>query len=148
MSINDPRDKDLPLGEHWRRNRPRTEGEQDRSDRLRTSPPAQDRRRDEARAREVDRRREDESRRRDSTAAVDLYAIDTMYARSAANGMADNKGKNLAVETAVTDAAQQRAGAPGRAAPPTRRDRARAAQRWEQNREYVESRHEGIDRKQ
>lgn len=91
---------------------------------------------------------EDGAIRRESSGGVDLYAIDAMYAHSAAKGMADNRGKNLAVEAAVTEATQRRSTGNRQTAPPTQRDRARAAQRWEQNREYVESRHENLDRKQ
>lgn len=103
-----------------------------------------------------DRRRQDERRsqeadayRRDARVAVDLYAIDKAYAKSASNGMADSHGKNRAVDAAVEEAAARRSGGDpnSRAARPTRRDRARAAQRWEQNREYVEELHESRERK-
>lgn len=145
------RDGDVPLGEHWRRNQARTETElrDGRAERLRTSPPRRrEDRREDRREHETDLVEQEEMIRRESTATVDLYAIDAMYAQSADNGMADSKGKRLAVEAAVTEAAQRRAGGNRQAAAPTQRDRARAAQRWEQNREYVESRHESLDRKQ
>lgn len=92
---------------------------------------------------------EDEEIRRESPEWVDLWEIDAVYARLAAHGMADTTAKNAAVDAAVQQAAMRRGGharaAPGRS---THRDRARAAQRWEQNREYVESRHENVDRRQ
>lgn len=149
---NEPTRDEVPLGEHWRRNRQhRTETElhDEHVEHMRTAPPQ---RREDVRnqrqAREADQAEQEEMIRRESSAAVDLYAIDAMYAQSAANGMADSKGKNLALEAAVTEAAHRRSGGTRPAAPPTQRDRARAAQRWEQNREYVESRHENLDRKQ
>lgn len=86
--------------------------------------------------------------RRESPEWVDLWEIDAIYARSAANGMADTTAKSAAVDAAVQQAAMRRGGRNQSPAGATHRDRARAAQRWEQNREYVESRHENRDLRQ
>lgn len=88
---------------------------------------------------------DDEAIRDESPAWVDLWEIDAIYAQSAANGMADNTAKHAAIE-AATHHAGARSGGPHRA--PSPHDRARAAQRWEKNREYVESRYEDRDRRQ
>lgn len=100
------------------------------------------------RRKQDERRLETETSRREVEAAVDLYAIDKAYAKSASNGMADARGKSRAVDAAVEEAAAKRSGGGGdRTARPTQRDRARAAQRWEQNREYVEDLHERREQK-
>lgn len=88
---------------------------------------------------------DEEAIRDESPAWVDLWEIDAIYAQSAANGMADNTAKHAAIE-AATHRASAQSGGPHRA--PSPRDRARAAQRWEKNREYVESRYEDRDRRQ
>lgn len=151
MSTDWTRDAEVPLGDHWQQSRDRAQPEEETltAEPLRTSPLSDQRQlRDDLEARKADRARQDEATRSEGSAAVDLYTVDAMYARSAANGMADSKGKHLAVEIAVDEAAERRAGRNRRPAPATRRDRARAAQRWEQNREYVESRHEHRDQRQ
>lgn len=150
MTTGPTPDEEIPLGDHWRRNRLRRAepGSQPYEEHASADPrrePARRNGEDNPPKRVQDADRELEETTRDASASVDLYALDAMYAQSAANGMADSTGKALAVETAVAEAAQRRSGG---TRPPTRSDRARAAQRWEQNREYVESRHENRDRKQ
>lgn len=79
--------------------------------------------------------------RDESPAWVDLSEIDAMYAESASRGMADSAAKHESVEIAINHASDRQA-RPGQAPPaPSPRERARAAQRWEQNREYYETQH-------
>lgn len=86
---------------------------------------------------------EDQQAMRDESPAwVDLSEVDEMYAASAGRGMADTSAMNTAVDIAVERGAARQA-RPGQPQPmPSQRERARAAQRWEQNREYVEARHQ------
>ena len=80
-----------------------------------------------------------------SLAAVDLVELDAAYKRAAAAGRDDTAARDRAVAAAMASTAQRRkAGPPGA---PTPRQRAVAAQRWEQNREYVESRREDAPRR-
>lgn len=68
---------------------------------------------------------------------IDLSEVDALYAASAERGMADTTAKHRAVDVAADHAAARQA-RPGQPRPvPSARERARAAQRWEQNREYV-----------
>lgn len=77
-------------------------------------------------------------------APIDLSSIDISYAAAANNGAIDGTSRERAVDVAV-DQATAASGGRGRRWP-SRRDRARAAQRWEQNREYVETRQQDLDR--
>lgn len=101
---------------------------------------------------EVDRqaaeKREENQRRGDeeqdpSLGAVDLDVIDAMYAEAAADGRADSAALDRATIAAL-ESRPRRQGADRVRRVPTRDQRAIAAQRWEQNRRYVEERHRGI----
>lgn len=82
-----------------------------------------------------------------SLRAVDLYAIDAMYADAAARGRADLESLDRVAEQAMRSGpGERRAGAEPRRMTPTRDQRAIAAQRWEQNRRYVEERQQRVAR--
>lgn len=75
--------------------------------------------------------------RDDQPVWIDLSEVDALYATSAGRGLADTTAKHRAVDVAA-DHASSRQAQPGQPRPvPSSRERARAAQRWEQNREYV-----------
>lgn len=76
---------------------------------------------------------------RDLPAPIDLGSIDAAYAASADRGRGDDASRDLAVAVAAERATPpSRDGRPPIA--PSNADRARAAQRWEQNREYTQQR--------
>lgn len=89
---------------------------------------------------EVDQR--EDAWREEPPVWIDMSEVDALYAESAARGMADADAKSRAVDVAADHAAAQ-AARPGEPQPVvSQHERARAAQRWEQNREYMESQHQ------
>ncbi|GAA3621618.1 hypothetical protein GCM10022199_27640 [Marihabitans asiaticum] len=80
-----------------------------------------------------------------SLAAVDLVELDAAYKQAAAAGRDDGTARDRAVAAAMASTAQRRKAGPPDT--PTPRQRTVAAQRWEQNREYVESQREDAPRR-
>lgn len=78
-------------------------------------------------------------------APIDLGSIDLAYTAAANNGAIDDTSRARAVDAAAERAAAA-SGVRGGRSLPSRRDRARAAQRWEQNREYAETRQQDLNR--